>query len=36
MTVEAEDACMAKRSSVLAEYMLVTKYWEKVTDVKMT
>jgi hypothetical protein len=36
MTVETEDASMAKRSSVLAECMMATRYWEKVNDVKMT
>jgi hypothetical protein len=36
LTVEAKDTDMAKRASVLAEYMLTAKYWELKSDVKMT
>jgi hypothetical protein len=36
MTVEVEDAGMAKRASTLAEYMLTTKFWEFKADIKTT
>jgi hypothetical protein len=36
MTVEVEDADMAKRASTMAEHMLTTKYWELKADIKMT
>jgi hypothetical protein len=36
MTVEVEDADMVKQASILADYMLSTKYWELKTDIKTT
>jgi hypothetical protein len=36
MSVEVEQDTMARRASVLAEYMLSTKYWELKTEIKMT
>jgi hypothetical protein len=36
MTVEVEDADMAKRASTMVEHMLTTKYWELKADIKMT
>jgi hypothetical protein len=36
MTVEVEECHMAKRASVLAEYMLSTEYWKLKIDIKTT
>ncbi|KAF1921127.1 hypothetical protein BDU57DRAFT_488548 [Ampelomyces quisqualis] len=36
MSVEVEQMAMAKRASLLAEYMLETKFWELKADVKTT
>ncbi|KAH7400759.1 hypothetical protein DE146DRAFT_717593 [Phaeosphaeria sp. MPI-PUGE-AT-0046c] len=36
MTVEVEESALMKRASLLAEFMLTTKYWELKTDIKTT
>jgi hypothetical protein len=36
MTVEADEESMAKSSSILAKYILTSKCWERIADVKTT
>jgi hypothetical protein len=36
MTVEVEAKDMEKRASVMAEYMLETKFWELKADIRST